>query len=95
MVKCIVDAALFKENHCFSVDMCIWDSRDHFIKARRAWYQGVSTPIEAEMGMPDVSTKPNYKLVSDGIGDKITNPMSLEKLFMIIKCWFLISQNLR
>jgi len=36
--------------------------------------------------MPDVSTKPNYKLVSDGIGDKITNPMSLEKLFMIIKC---------
>jgi len=28
--------------------MCNQDSRVHFIKARTTWYQGVSTPMEAE-----------------------------------------------
>jgi hypothetical protein len=47
-VKCNVDAALFKENHCFGVGMCIRDYRGHFVKANTAWFDGVPTLMEAE-----------------------------------------------
>ncbi|RHN48105.1 hypothetical protein MtrunA17_Chr7g0260151 [Medicago truncatula] len=75
-VKCNVDAALFGEQRCFGIGMCLRNHQGHFIKALTKWYEGTPPPQEAEalglrdaiiwlghLGMSKVHTELDCKLV--------------------------------
>jgi hypothetical protein len=46
-VKCNVDAAIFKEQGCYGVGMCLRDVNGKFIVAKTAWFYGIPQPQEA------------------------------------------------
>ena len=85
-MKCNVDPAMFEEQRCFGIGMCIWNSRGHFIKAATCWHEGSSLPQEVEaiglrdaiswLGRLDLSKvfiELDCKLVIDSIVDRKTN----------------------
>ena len=101
-VKCNVDAALFKEQNCFGVGMCLRDSRGHFMKAKTRRFHGVPLPYEAEacglkeailwlgdMGMSNVSIELDCKLVVDGILDTYIKQSEFGKI--MYDCRMLLS----
>ncbi|AES97591.1 hypothetical protein MTR_5g056500 [Medicago truncatula] len=47
-VKCNVDATIFKDQGCYGIDMCLTGDRGEFMRAKTAWYRGLSQPNEAE-----------------------------------------------
>ena len=47
-VKCNIDAALFSDQQCFGVGMCIRNAQGHFFKALTKWFDYYPTPLEAE-----------------------------------------------
>jgi len=85
-VKCNIDAALFTDQGCFGVGMCLRNSRGRFIKALSKWYDSIPTPLEAEalslrdaiywLGQLDLSKvhiELDCKLVVDSIVDRSIN----------------------
>jgi hypothetical protein len=40
-VKCNVDAAIFKDQRCYGVGMCLRGGNGEFIAAKTAWFQGI------------------------------------------------------
>jgi hypothetical protein len=83
-VKCNVDAAIFKDQGCYGVGMCLRDENGHFIAAKTAWFHGLAQPQEAEArglkeaiiwlgnrGLTEVSIELDYKQVVDGISNNI------------------------
>jgi len=47
-VKCNIDAALFSDQQCFGVGMCIRNAQAHFFKALTKWFDYYPTSLEAE-----------------------------------------------
>jgi ribonuclease HI len=88
-VKCNVDAAIFKEQGCYGVGMCLREDRGEFIRAKTSWYKGLPQPKEAEarglkeaikwlgtLRFPSVSIELDCKQVVDGISSNLsTNSM--------------------
>jgi hypothetical protein len=83
-VKCNVDAAIFKDQGCYGVGMCLRDENGHFIAAKTAWFHGLAQPQEAEArglkeaiiwlgnrGLTNVSIELDCKQVVDGISNNI------------------------
>jgi len=46
-VKCNVDAAIFKDQRCYDVGMCLRGGNSEFIAAKTDWFQGIPQPQEA------------------------------------------------
>lgn len=40
-VKYDVDAAIFKDNRCYSIRMCMRDAHGEYIVAKTVWFQGI------------------------------------------------------
>lgn len=85
-VKCNVDAALFSDQKCFGVGMCIRNSQGRFIKALSRWFECTPRPLEAEalglkeailwlseLGLSNVLIGLDCKLLVDGIVDGTKN----------------------
>jgi len=50
-----VDAAMYEEQRCFGIAMCIQNYQCHFLKATKTWHEGSPPPQEAEaIGFHDV-----------------------------------------
>ncbi|AET03661.1 hypothetical protein MTR_8g074230 [Medicago truncatula] len=85
-MKCNVDGAMFEEQRCFGIGMCIRDYRGHFLQATTFWHDGSPPPQEAEaiglgdaiswfgrLGMTRLLRELDCKLVVDSILDRNTN----------------------
>jgi len=44
-VKCNIDAALFSDQQCFGVGMCIRNAQGHFFKDSTKWFDYYPTPL--------------------------------------------------
>ncbi|GAU45278.1 hypothetical protein TSUD_100000 [Trifolium subterraneum] len=82
MLKCNVDAAIFKEQNCFGAGMCLRDDKGNFIRAQTTWNYGNLLPYDAEawglkaaiswlrnLGYVNVVIELDCKLVVDGISE--------------------------
>lgn len=49
LIKLNIDVAIFKNNLCFGLGMCISDEHGRFIKARIQWNYIDPTPTKAEL----------------------------------------------
>jgi hypothetical protein len=103
-VKCNVDAAMFEEQRCFGIGMCIRDNRGHFLKAATFWHDGSPPPQEAEaiglrdaiswLGRLDLSRvliELDCKLVINSIFDRNTNQAEFGSI--ISDCQVLLQQH--
>ncbi|AES95443.1 hypothetical protein MTR_5g025530 [Medicago truncatula] len=62
-VKYDVDAAIFKDNRCYSIRMCMRDAHGEYIVAKTVWFQvaGAHTFKCGEVECPGFQPRP-YKL---------------------------------
>ena len=66
--------AIFKEEGCYGIGMCLIGRHAKYIKARTTWFQGFPQPYEAEarglkeainwLGSLDLSIEPDGKQVA-------------------------------
>jgi ribonuclease HI len=84
MLKCNVDAVIFREQNFFGVGMCLRDDKGNFIRAQTTWNHDNPLPQEAEvwglkmviswlqdLGFSNVVIELDCKLVVDGIRGKL------------------------
>ncbi|MCI21856.1 60S ribosomal protein L23, partial [Trifolium medium] len=80
MLKCNIDATIFKEQNCYGISMCVIDDKGNFIRARTLWKHGSLLPHELEawglkeaiiwlreLGFVNVVIEIDCKLMVDGI----------------------------
>ena len=77
-VKCNIDAALFGDQQCFGIGMCIRNTQGRFVKALTKWFECYPSPLEViswlgELGLSMVQIELDCKLVVEGIMDKSNN----------------------
>jgi len=47
-LKCNLDAALFGDQQCFGIGICIRNAQGQFIKVLTKWFKCYPSPLEAE-----------------------------------------------
>jgi hypothetical protein len=100
----LIDRSESNNASAFSLGMCIWNSRRHFLKAVTCWHEGSSPPQEAEaiglrdaifwlgrLGLSKVFIELDCKLVIDSIVDRKTN--QAEFGCIIFDCQALLQQH--
>jgi len=40
-VKCNIDAAIFKDQRCYGIRMCMRDAHGEYITTKTTWFQGI------------------------------------------------------
>ncbi|CAJ2632610.1 unnamed protein product [Trifolium pratense] len=107
MLKCNVDAAIFKDRNCYGAGMCIRDDHGNFIRAQTMWRKGGPLPHEAEawslkealnwirnLGYTNVSIELDCKLVVDGVASNPNSQTEFSVILSVCKAMLLLLQNL-